>query len=84
MSAPALRNDGGDLAVQEKTLGGEHAKTPGLHRGVQGDRFVVPRVRAASFHERRFGSMRGRPLHYGLFRACVHALHKPGDRRRPS
>ena len=35
------------MAAREETLGGGHAKLPRLYRGVEEDRFVVPRVRAA-------------------------------------
>ncbi len=39
-----------------------HAKPPRLHRGVEGDRFVVPRVRAASFQQRRLRVCFGSPF----------------------
>ncbi len=47
MPTATVGNHAGGLAAREETLGGGHAKPPRLHRGVDEDRFVVPRVRAA-------------------------------------
>ncbi|MDA8206723.1 MAG: hypothetical protein M0Z36_11690 [Thermaerobacter sp.] len=47
MPTPAVGNHGRNMVTREETLGGGHAKPPRVRRGVEQDRFVVPRVRAA-------------------------------------
>ena len=47
MPTATAGNHAGGMAAREETLGGGHAKLPRLYRGVEEDRFVVPRVRAA-------------------------------------
>ncbi len=47
MPTATVGNHAGGMAAREETLGGGPAKPPRLHRGVEEDRFVVPRVRAA-------------------------------------